>query len=106
MAPFRRTVEVPRRLRALVRARETSLVVLGAGAGALAGLVVTAMSACVDLLHTLLFGIAHGERLSAQSSIDPWLALSIPCLGGLILGVATAVLTRRRPGREVDPIEA
>jgi CIC family chloride channel protein len=106
MSPLRHTLEVPRRLRALVRARETSLVVLGAGAGALAGLVVTAMSACVDLMHGALFGIPPGERLSAQSSIDPRLALSVPCLGGLALGIAMVLVARRRPAREVDPIEA
>jgi hypothetical protein len=39
-----RHFEIPRSLRALVRARESSLIFLGAGTGALAGLVVAAMS--------------------------------------------------------------
>jgi chloride channel protein, CIC family len=98
--------EVPRRLRALVRAREASLILLAAMAGAIAGVVVAVMSAGVNELHLLLFGLAPGERLSAQTSIAPALALMVPGLGGLALGIATALITRRRPLREVDPIEA
>jgi len=82
------------------------LIVLAVLAGAIAGVVVALMSAGVDQLHTLLFGISPGERLSAQSSIDPLLLLSVPSLGGLALGIATMLIARRRPVREVDPIEA
>src|ERR1700755_2998885 len=39
-----RSFEIPRSLRALVRARESSLILLGGGVGALAGLLVAAMS--------------------------------------------------------------
>ena len=46
-------LEVPRALRALVRGREWSLIVLGAGVGAAAGLVVAAMSFGVNALHAL-----------------------------------------------------
>src|ERR1700726_2639150 len=102
MAPFGSRFEVPRRLRALVRARETSLVVLAACAGAMAGIVATVMSRCVDLLHAALFAVPPGERLSAQVSIDPRLALAVPCIGGLALGIASALIARRRPLREVD----
>src|SRR2546421_483433 len=65
--------EVPRAMRALVRARESSLIFLAAGVGALAGLVVAAMSLGVSELHWLLFGVSPTERLSAQSSLDPYL---------------------------------
>jgi CIC family chloride channel protein len=106
MAPFTSGFEVPRRLRALARARETSIIVLAALAGAIAGLVVVAMGAGVDLLHALLFGLPPNERLSAQASIDPVLAVLVPGLGGLALGLATMLIARSRPGREVDPIEA
>jgi CIC family chloride channel protein len=106
MAPITVGFEVPRRLRALVRARESGLIGLAAVAGAMAGLVVAAMSAGVDLLHSVMFGLAPGQRLSAQDTIAPMLALMVPSLGGLALGIATAQVARRRPAREVDPIEA
>jgi CIC family chloride channel protein len=89
-----------------VRARESSLVLLGAAIGAAAGLVVAAMSQAVTLLHGLLFQIPHGERLSAQGSLDPRIALAVPLLGGLLFGLALTALARWRPLREVDPIEA
>ncbi len=103
---FVREFEVPRRLRAFVRARETSLVLLASIVGAVSGLVVAAMGASVGMLHIVFFGIEPGERLSAVAALDPWLAVTVPCLGGLALGLATALIYRHRPRREVDPIEA
>src|ERR1700744_6799412 len=101
-----RYFEAPRRLRAFVRAHETSLVVMGALVGTLAGLVVAAMSAAVELLHMVLFNLEMGDRLSSQVRIDPLRALLVPSLGGLLLGVAFLLLLRWRPAREIDPIEA
>jgi CIC family chloride channel protein len=99
-------LEAPRRLRAFVRAHETSLVVLAALVGASGGLVVVAMSAAVDALHVVLFNLEAGDRLSSQVKIDPLRALLVPSLGGLLLGVAFLLLVRWRPAREIDPIEA
>jgi CIC family chloride channel protein len=101
-----RYLEAPRRLRAFVRAHETSLVVLAALVGTTAGLVVAAMGAAVELLHVALFNLAMGDRLSSQVRIDPLRALLVPSLGGLLLGVAFLLLLRWRPAREIDPIEA
>jgi CIC family chloride channel protein len=98
--------EVPSSLRALVRARESSLVILGALIGALAGLLVAAMSFVVTLLHTGLFGVPISERLSAMQSLNPYLAVLVPTFGGLAFGLALILLARWRPAREVDPIEA
>ena len=50
-------LEAPRRLRAFVRAHETSLVVLAALVGTLGGLAVLALSIAVAALHALLFNI-------------------------------------------------
>jgi chloride channel protein, CIC family len=100
------TFEVPNSLRALVRARESSLVILGALIGALAGLFVAAMSFTVTLLHTGLFGVPLSERLSAMQSLNPYLAVLVPTFGGLAFGLALMLLARWRPAREVDPIEA
>jgi len=106
MVTSSRFLEAPRRLRAFVRAHETSLVVLAALIGVIGGLVVAAMSALVEGMHVLLFNIEIGERLSSQYAIDPLRALLVPSLGGLLLGVAFLVLQRFRPAREIDPIEA
>jgi chloride channel protein, CIC family len=98
--------EIPRRLRALVRARESSLIALATLVGSIAGLVVAAMGYSVDLLHTIFFNLQPGERLSARLTLDPLLALSVPLLGGLLFGASTEVIRRWRPEREIDPIEA
>src|SRR5580692_12043744 len=106
MVTTSRYIEAPRRLRAFVRAHETSLVVLAALVGTVAGLVVAAMGAAVELLHVGLFNLGMGDRLSSQVRIEPLRALLVPSLGGLLLGVAFLLLLRWRPAREVDPIEA
>ncbi|HUN52400.1 MAG TPA: chloride channel protein, partial [Candidatus Sulfotelmatobacter sp.] len=46
------------------------------------------------------------ERLSAQLKLNPVLALSVPLLGGLLFGIASELIKRWRPEREIDPIEA
>lgn len=102
---MRMPFEVPRRLRAVVRARESSLIMLAALVGAIAGLVVAAMGALVALMHLTLFHLDPGERLSGRVLLDPLHAVLIPCLGGLLFGLVTAYINRRR-GSEVDPIEA
>jgi CIC family chloride channel protein len=101
-----RYIEAPRRLRAFVRAHETSLVALAALIGIIGGLVVAAMGAAVEVMHELLFNVENGERLSSQYAIEPLRALLVPSLGGLLLGLAFLLLARWRPAREIDPIEA
>ena len=98
--------EIPRRLRALVRARESSLIMLAALVGAAGGLVVALMGSAVDLIHQVLFQLQPGERLSARLSLDPRLALLVPLLGGVIFGASSELIRRYRPEREIDPIEA
>jgi chloride channel protein, CIC family len=106
MATPSRYLEAPRRLRAFVRAHETSLVVLAAMIGTIGGIVVLAMSVAVAALHALLFDIGITERLSSQPSIETLRAVLVLSLGGLVLGVALLLLLRWRPAREIDPIEA
>ncbi|MEH2558685.1 CIC family chloride channel protein [Bradyrhizobium algeriense] len=106
MATPSRYLEAPRRLRAFVRAHETSLVVLAAMIGTIGGLVVLAMSVAVAALHALLFNISTTERLSSQPSVETLRAVLVPSLGGLLLGGALLLLLRWRPAREIDPIEA
>jgi CIC family chloride channel protein len=99
-------LEVPRRLRAWVRAREAGTVVLAAVVGAVAGLVVTVMGGVVSSLHELFFLLPPGMRLSASVSINPVAALAVPAIGGLLLGLAALSLQRFGTERFVDPIEA
>jgi chloride channel protein, CIC family len=106
MVSTSRYLEAPRRLRAFVRAHETSLVVLAALVGTISGWVVVAMSVAVAGFHAVLFNIDIRERLSSQLSIDPLHAVLVPSLGGLVLGLALLLLQRWRPAREIDPIEA
>jgi chloride channel protein, CIC family len=111
-----RHLEIPRRVRALVRARESSLIGLAALVGVLGGLIVAIMGMAVDLLHQWLFDLPAGdrgpfhleasERLSAQLHLNPILAFSVPLLGGLVFGIASELIRRWRPEREIDPIEA
>ena len=56
-------------------------------------------------MHQFFFGLDPGERLSGRVTLDPLRAFVVPCLGGLLFGLVTAYITRRR-GTEVDPIEA
>jgi CIC family chloride channel protein len=90
----------------VVRARESSLILLAALVGVLGGVVVAAMGDAVDLLHEYFFNLQHGERLSARLTLNPFLALSVPLIGGVLFGIATEVIKRWRPEREIDPIEA
>src|SRR5215475_10548478 len=105
MRLFSHQLEVPHRLRAIVRARESSVIVLAVLIGAIAGLVVIGMGEIVGLMHQIFFGLDPGERLSGQASLEPLHAFIVPCVGGLLFGLVTAYITRRR-GTEVDPIEA
>src|SRR5271154_5910389 len=64
------------------------------------------MGDSVDLLHEVFFRLQHGERLSARLTLNPILALSVPLVGGLLFGGVTELISRWRPEREIDPIEA
>src|SRR5215813_4966628 len=96
-------LEVPRRIRAWVRAREAGTVVLAAVVGAVAGLVVTVMGEVVTSLHELFFMVEPGERLSAVKQISPVAALLVPSLGGLLFGLANLSLQRFGTERLIDP---
>ena len=96
----------PQTLRALVRADEIWLVVLAAAVGLVSGLIVVAMGEFAQLMHRILFKLGRGEFLSAMVAVDPIRALAVPCIGGLVLGIAGLALARYWPHRAIDPIEA
>jgi len=99
-------LEAPRWLRLFVRARASSLLLLAAVIGLLGGLVVATMGEAVGFLHRIFFHLQPGAFLSAQDSLNPVLAVATPVLGGLAFGIASTMIARRRPRREIDPVEA
>jgi CIC family chloride channel protein len=97
---------LPQTLRALVRTDEVWLVVLAAFVGIAAGLFVTAMAVGAQLMHEQLFGLAPGERLSAQVTVDWHRCAAALGGGGLVMGGLIYLFTRVWPRRPIDPIEA
>lgn len=94
---------IARKLRALIRRDETSLIFLGLFSGSMAGLFAAGILRASHFLHRGLFG--H-EQLSAMATLaSPWQALA-PLAGGLLLGVTAIFIHKWRPNRPVDPIEA
>jgi CIC family chloride channel protein len=93
-------------LRALVRTSEVWLVTLASLIGALAGVLVAAMSRFTQRLHELLFAIEPHQQLSGVDLVPAERALLVPICGGLILGLLGLGLARWRSRQPVDPIEA
>ena len=58
----------------------------------------------VNLLHEVLFQLQQGEYLSAQHVLNPYLALAVPVLGGLLFGLVSAVIAKKRPRREIEDL--
>lgn len=82
--------EVPHRLRAIVRARESSVIVLAALIGVAGGLVVVVMGQLVGVMHAIFFALEPGQRLSGVVALDPLHAFLVPCLDGLAFGLVSA----------------
>lgn len=90
----------------LLYARGVAIVALGCVAGALAGVLVTAISWIVQYLHWYLFGVPPGARLSAMFSLSSPFQALVPAIGGAIVGLSVMYLRRRRFRPPIDPIEA
>ena len=92
------------RRRLFVRGNAVGFMVLAVTVGALAGLVVSAISLGSQMLHSLLFGIPFGTGLSGSGLQRGWLLVAVPVLGGVLTAIILRL--RRRTGAIVDPIEA
>ncbi len=92
------------RLRSLIRGSEVWLVVLAALIGIAAGLAVALIGTLSDHAHQILFGLGHGDRLSAAPRLikGAW----VPAAGGLALGLLTWLRNRRVSTPTVDAVEA
>ena len=92
-----------RRLRGIIRGSEAWLVLLGALSGVASGLAVALMGTATNAMHTLFFGVRSG-RVSGMAHLER--GLTVPIIGGLVLGVASWLWSRRRPTLPIDPIES
>jgi CIC family chloride channel protein len=99
-------LHAPQTLRALVRGSEIWLVVLAAVVGLIAGLCVTVMMVSTQEAHRLFFGLGAGQHLSSQVSVNPFSALIVPVLGGLVMGALGLLAARWGLRQAADPIEA
>jgi len=102
-AKYQLVLQIPSRLRALIRRGEIGLIGLGLVAGAIGGLFVAGIFAASGALHYLCFGHRQVSNLIALET--PAQALA-PLAGGLILGLSGIFIHKWRPRRPVDPIEA
>ncbi len=89
-----------------LRDSDLFMILLAVCAGALAGLGVILTDLLLQLLHHLAFGVAFDARLSDATGIPQLRVLAMPILGGMLVGLAAALLRRWRPREVVDAIEA
>ena len=99
-------MHAPQTLRALVRADEVWLALLSAVVGVVGGVGVVVINDITAIMHERLFALPAGQGLSESLYVAPLRALSVPVLGGLVLGVSMWALARLRPHNLVDPVEA
>lgn len=90
----------------MLDARGIVVVLLAVVVGGLAGALVTAMSAIVQIMHQLLFDLPAGNRLSAMMALSNPFEAAVPAIGGALLGLSVLWLRRRNHPTPVDPIEA
>ncbi len=93
--------------RAEVRLRDSDLflLILALGAGGAAGIGVILIDLLLDGLRWLAFGVPRDGHLS-DTTLAPARVLLTPVLGGLLVGLAAALVRRWRQREVVDAIEA
>jgi len=88
-----------------LRDSELFLLALAIAAGIVAGLGVVLIDLLLALLRWIAFGIGPDGHLS-DIDLGPARILLMPVLGGLLVGLVSALLRRWRPREVVDAIEA
>jgi len=89
-----------------LRDSELFLVVLAAAAGILAGLGVILLDEILAMIRHFAFGLPFGEHLSDSSDLPALRILTMPVIGGILVGATSVLLRRWRPREVVDSIEA
>ncbi len=103
--PKRWPVRVMGALRRRLRSSELWLIMLSVLVGAAAGLLAVFQGRIAHGLQSLLYGISDADHLSAVARISLRRAIWLP-IGGLILGVFSWWVSRRRFSGLVDVVEA
>jgi CIC family chloride channel protein len=103
--PRRWPLRVLGALRRRLRSSELWLIMLSVAVGAAAGLLAVFQSRLAHGLQSLLYHIGDADHLSAVARISPIRALWLP-IGGLVLGLFSWTVSRRRATRPVDVVEA
>jgi chloride channel protein, CIC family len=96
---------IPRKVRALIRSDETSLALLAAVIGAIAGLCVAGMVFVIQWVHHVLFAV-EGHEVSGAEFVEPLRAFFVPALGGILVGLLAFIHQRRKTLQIIDPVEA
>ncbi len=96
----------PAPLRGIVRRREVWIAIVAGVIGAVIGLAVAGMGRLTQAMHTLLYGLPPGQRLSSTAFIETFPGALMPALGGILLGLMSFAILRVRRNPVVDPIEA
>ena len=79
---------------------------MAAIAGFAVGAAVAVVDGAVERLHYILFGTRAGGHLSAGISIPAVNSLLFPLIGGVLIGIISALVHYFRPREIVDAIEA
>jgi CIC family chloride channel protein len=95
-----------RRAEPRLRDSDLFLLFLAAGAGVLAGGSVIIIDVLIGWVRHFAFLLPAGAHLSSATSLDWVRVLSMPVLGGFLVGIASTLLRRWRPREVVDAIEA
>ena len=104
--PAEEAAAAPRRAEPRLRDSDLFLLALAAGAGVLAGGSVIIIDVAIGLVKHVAFGIPEGGHLSDSNSLAWVRVLSMPVLGGFLVGIVSHLLRRWRPREVVDAIEA
>jgi len=89
-----------------LRSNEVVLTALGVIIGAAVSIGVVVLRQFLQWFHQATFQLSPDHLLSEGVGLAWWRVLVVPCVGGLVVGVATLIIRRFRPREVVDAIEA
>ena len=89
-----------------LRSNEIVVTLISAILGIVIGIGVVIVRELMQFLHEIDFAMPSSRLLSEGVDLNAWRVLLVPCLGGLVVGLATLMIRRARPHDIVDAIEA